>query len=208
MSFSQIIALFCVMFVLSITPGPSDFAVVARSLTAGFRQGVMMTLGIIAGDFLLIAFAIYSLSEVAESLNGLFLLIKYVCAAYLLYLGISAFGRGPSPTNLSISKHSAPKSSSHYSSFFSGLLITLGDPGAILFYMGLLPAFVNLQTISVGQTLIVMSMAVLIIGSVKISEAYLADRAKRVFDNARIRRLLDTTAGCVLVATGLLLLVR
>lgn len=208
MSFSQTIALFGVMFVLSTTPGPSDFAVVARSLTAGFMQGVIMTLGIIAGDFLFIAFAIYSLSGVAESMNSLFLLIKYVCAAYLIYLGARAFNSSPSPTTLPMPERPASKSASSYSSFLSGLLITLGDPGAILFYMGLLPAFVDLRTITIAQTLTIMSMAVLIIGGVKISEAYLADRTKRVFDNPRIRRLLNTTAGCVLIATGILLLVR
>ncbi|EDX85654.1 translocator protein, LysE family [Synechococcus sp. PCC 7335] len=213
MSFSQAAALFSVMFVLSATPGPSDFAVVARSLTAGFRQGMMMTLGIVAGDFLFIAFAIYSLSEVAESMSGLFSSVRYICAAYLVWLGAntlkgafnqSAFkGSCVRATNLSASKRS-----SGYASFFSGLLITLGDPGAILFYMGLFPAFVNLQTISIHQTLLIMGMAALIIGGVKTTEAYLADRAKKVLEDVRVQRTLNMMSGCVLLGTGLVLLVK
>ena len=206
MSFSQIAALASVMFVLSVTPGPSDFAVVARSLTAGFWQGVTMTLGIIAGDFLFIAFAIYSLSEVSESISSLSFLIRYICAAYLIWLGVGALkiafkGRSVRASNLTASRRS-----SGYSSFFSGLLITLGDPGAILFYMGLFPAFVNLQTISIGQTLLIMGMAALIIGGVKITEAYLADRAKRLFESARVQTILNMMSGCVLLSTGLALL--
>ena len=206
MSFSQIAALASVMFVLSVTPGPSDFAVVARSLTAGFWQGVTMTLGIIAGDFLFIAFAIYSLSEVSESISSLSFLIRYICAAYLIWLGVGALkiafkGRSVRAANLTASRRS-----SGYSSFFSGLLITLGDPGAILFYMGLFPAFVNLRTISIGQTLLIMGMAALIIGGVKITEAYLADRAKRLFESARVQTILNMMSGCVLLSTGLALL--
>lgn len=208
MSFSQTAALFGVMFVLSITPGPSDFAVVVRSMTAGFRQGVLMTLGIVAGDFLFIAFAIYSLREVAESMNRFFLLIEYGCAAYLIWLGMGAFKSSLRQKSLSTLEHSVAKRSSNVSSFFSGLLITLGDPGAILFYMGLLPAFVNLRTISVAQTLTVMGMAALIIGSVKITEAYLADRVKGFFKNARIQRNLNMAAGCVLIGTGVILVIR
>lgn len=205
MNFSQTVALFGVMFVLSITPGPSDFAVVARSLTAGFTQGVIMTLGIIAGDFLFIAFAIYSLREIAESMGSLFLLIKYVCAAYLIWLGVGAFQSSLKPTSLPISKQSVAKRSSSYSSFFSGLLMTLGDPGAILFYMGLFPAFVNLRTISVTQTLMIMGMAALIIASVKITEAYLADRTKGFFDNARMQKTLNMLADCVFISTAVVL---
>ena len=211
MNFSQIAALLGVMFVLSATPGPSDFAVVARSLTAGFRQGVIMTLGIITGDFLFIAFAIYSLSEVAELMSGLFFLVKYICAAYLIGLGSGtlkdAFKDAPKNgvkvTNLSVSKPS-----SGYSSFFSGLMITLGDPGAILFYMGLFPAFVELRTISTAQTLSIMGMATLIVGSVKITEAYLADRTRRLFENVRFQKNLNILSGCVLLGTGIVLLFR
>lgn len=203
MTIGSLAALFGTMFALSITPGPSDFAVVARSLASGFRQGLIMTCGIIAGDFVLIAFAIYSLSEVAESMHSLFVVVKVVCGAYLIWMGVGSIKSQPTIRQLP-----AAKSSSGYSSFFSGLFITLGDPGAIVFYMGLLPAFVNLRTLSLTDTLTIMLMSAVVVSSVKLSEAYLVDRAKRLFENINLRKALNIIAGCALIGTGVVLLVN
>lgn len=203
MTIANMTALFGTMLVLSITPGPSDFAVVARSLAAGFRQGLIMTCGIIAGDFILMAFAIYSLSELAESMNSLFVAVKYLCGAYLIWMGVGSIRARPTVTQMPTAE-----SSSRYASFFSGLFITLGDPGAIVFYMGLLPAFVNLRGISLADTLTIMLMSAVIISSVKLSEAYLVDKAKRLFENINLRKTLNIVAGCTLIGTGVVLFVQ
>lgn len=201
MTGSSIAALFATMFVLSVAPGPSDFAVVARSIASGFAQSLFMIAGIVVADFLFILLAVYSLSEVAESLGNLFVWVKYVCGAYLMWLGVGTMRASPPSA-------AAPRvrQYSGYSSFLGGLLITLGDPKAILFYMGLFPAFVDLAKVSVADTVTIMVIATVIITGVKGTYAYLAGRAKLFFENARVRKRLDIAAGCVLAGTGAYLL--
>ena len=201
MTVSSIAALFGTLFILAVAPGPSDFAVVARSIASGFKQSLFMVGGIVAADFLFILLAIYGLAEVAESMGRLFVFVKYACGAYLIWLGVSSLSLRP------VASASEPRKVASYSSFLGGLLITLGDPKAILFYMGLFPAFVDLSTVSVADTVIIMLIVTVVVGGVKALYAYLADQAKLLFENARIRRTLDIAAGGVLVCTGLFLFV-
>lgn len=201
MTGSSIAALIATMFVLAVVPGPSDFAVVARSIAAGFGQGLITISGIVAADLLFIVLAVYGLAEVADWLGGLFAVVKYACGAYLIWLGIASLRSRPTETDLP-----ELRSSKGYSSFLAGLTITLGDPKAILFYMGLFPAFVDLAHVSIADTLTIMLVAILLVGGVKTSYAYLAHRAKRLFANIRLRRRLDRLAGGILIVTGLFIL--
>ncbi len=201
MTISHLIAFAGTLLVLAVVPGPSDAAVVARSLASGFTQALIMVSGIVVADLLFILLAVYSLSELADSFANLFAIVKYICGFYLIWLGTSTFRSQASTSTTS----ERPKTIG-YSSFFAGLLMTLGDPKAILFYMGLFPAFVDLATITIAQILTLMAIAACIVGGVKASYAYLADRAKQFFNNTRIRNILNKVAGSVLVITGLWLL--
>lgn len=203
MTAGSLTALFGTMLILAIVPGPSDFAVVARSIASGFRHALLMVSGILLADFLFIVLAIYGLAAAAESLGSLFAIVKYLCGAYLIGLGISSLRSRPQA--LGISKI---KGFSQFSSFLSGLLITLSDPKAILFYMGLFPAFVDLASLSAAEIIVIMLIATVTVGGVKTGYAYLAERAKLFFEHPRAKRTLDVAAGGVLIGTGILLLSR
>lgn len=131
---SAIVALFGTMLLLAVVPGPADFAVVARSIASGFNHGLFMVGGIIAADLLFIVIAVYSLSVVAGSMGTLFVVVKYLCGAYLIWLGTGLLR--PRPV---LARVRGTMESSLFSSFLGGLLMTLGDPKAILFYIGLFP---------------------------------------------------------------------
>ena len=83
-----IFALTGAMLAIAIVPGPSDFLTVGRSIAAGFRHGVAVTLGVIAADYVFILAAALSLGVIAEQLGELFVVIKYACGLYLISLGI------------------------------------------------------------------------------------------------------------------------
>ena len=195
--------LFGTMLLLSVAPGPSDFAVVARSMTSGFVHALIMVGGIIIADFLFILLAVFSLAALAETFDALFVLVKTVCGVYLIYLGVTSIRAKPVAA-----QQSAGHESSRFASFMTGLLITLGDPKAILFYMGLFPAFVDLPTISMADTLVIMLIATMIVGGVKTAYAYLADRARLFFQHKRASLILDRLAGGLLAGIGVLLLLQ
>lgn len=203
MTASATLALLGTMFAIAIVPGPSDFLIVGRTMAAGLTHGLGVTLGIIAADYIFILAAMLSLGVLAEQLGDLFAVVKYACGLYLIWLGITTWRT----RDTSIGDTGA-RSGSWFASFSSGFLITFGDPKAILFYMGLLPAFVDMATVTWIDFLIVMAAATITIATIKLSYAYLSDRARALLENNRARVLMNGLGGGVLTAIGVFLLLQ
>lgn len=203
MTTAATLALFGTMLAIAIVPGPSDFLVVGRSMAAGFTHGLGVTLGVIAADYIFILAAVLSLGVIAEQLGGLFVVVKYACGLYLIALGVATW-----VTRSGSAGDTYARRGPWLASVSSGFLITFGDPKAILFYMGLLPAFVDMATVTWGDALIVMAAATVTIATVKLSYAYLAGRAGVLLRNRRARRVMNLLGGGVLAGTGLFLLLR
>ena len=89
MNIIEISSLFIIMFSLALIPSASVALVITRSVILGIPNGIAVALGIVLGDLVFIALAIYGLSAIAESMGWLFLIIKYIGATYLLWLGIT-----------------------------------------------------------------------------------------------------------------------
>lgn len=199
----DIVALLGTMLVLAVVPGPSDVAVVARSAGSGLAGAIFMVGGIVAADLVFIALAVYSLTAIAGAMGSLFDLARYACAAYLVWTGIG-FWRA----RTDVAPAREPTNAARFSAFLGGFFLTLSDPKAILFYMGLFPAFLDLSRVSLADTAIVMSIATVVVGGVKLVYACAAHRATLFFENSRVRRRLNIAAGAVMIGTGVYLLSR
>ena len=201
MAFSSILALFGTMFVLAIIPGPSVFAVVARSMTSGFMHGVITAMGIVVGDFIFILLALLGLWTLAET--DAFFWVKYLGSAYLIYAGITTLR-----ANVKRPTIEGVEELSWLSNFTCGLLITLSDPKAILFYAGFLPAYLDVPHLSLTTASIIVLSATIAVGSAKIAYAYLADKARFLLRSERTQAIINGVAGCVLIGTGILLAIK
>ncbi len=220
MSFSSMLALFGALLVLAALPSLSVLTVVARTTAAGFWQGAVTALGIVVGDVVFIWVAIYGLSAIATTLGGLFFLVKYLGAAYLMVLGVALWrsnsrcSRGSNLTELETRDAGGGgldvKSSRSVwlSSFLSGLLLTLGDQKAILFYMGFFPAFLDLTQVSLREAWGIVAIAILAVGGVKLVYAYLASQARLLFQNPRATQVLNQIAGSLMIGTGIYLITK
>lgn len=203
MTFSSTVALLGAMIVLAAIPSPSVFAVVARSIASGFTHGFVTVIGILIGDFVFIILAIYGLSAIAQTMDSVFFLVKYLGSAYLIWLGIQLW-RSKSKTV----EVEGIQESSWLSNFLSGLFITLGDQKAFLFYLGFLPAFIDLKNVSIFDTSIIMAIAAISVGGVKLVYAYMADKARLLFQSSRGKKIINAIAGTVMIGTAILLLVK
>ncbi len=198
---SSMIALFGAMLVLAAMPSSSVLLVISRSAAAGFIHGAVTALGIVVGDIIFVFIAILGLSLLSEAMGSLFVLVKYLGAAYLLFIGISLL--------ISRSNMVAPDATVETSltlSFMSGLLFTLADQKAILFYLGFFPAFVDLSALTLADAGVIVSITLIAVGGVKIVYAYIAGGATSLF-SSRVRRRLDIMAGCFMMAIGLFIVV-
>ena len=75
------------MVILMLTPGPSMLTTIAKSLASGFWTGFQYNLGVCIGDLIFLMLAIFGLQIIAELLGDIFIVVKFVGAAYLLWLG-------------------------------------------------------------------------------------------------------------------------
>ena len=201
MSPSSVLTLFGTMFVLAIMPSPSVFAVIARSVASGFIHGAITAVGIVVGDFIFILLAMVGLWTISETAGSMFLVVKYAGAAYLIYVGMTTWLSKPSHTQ----EVRDIKKFSWVSNFMGGLLITLSDPKAILFYAGFLPAYLDLSSISSTEIGIVLLSASIAVGGAKLMYAYLADKARLLFSRGWVQTAMNILAGSVMIGTGIFL---
>jgi len=203
LTLASIGALFGSLVVLAIVPSVSVLAVTARAAAFGFSHGLFTAIGIVVADILFILVAVYGLALIADLMGDQFRLIQYIGAAYLIWLGISLW-RADTRARAS----DTIRQSSWLSSFLTGLLITLGDQKAILFYLGFFPAFIDLSSMTAVDTLIIILIAIIGVGGAKLVYAYLADRASVLFKDSSALRSLNRLAASIMIAVGIALLVK
>ncbi|OUC12026.1 MAG: hypothetical protein B0A82_24555 [Alkalinema sp. CACIAM 70d] len=196
------VALFSAMTLLAALPSVSVLAVVTRSTSLGLLHGICTSVGIVVGDVVFIIIAIFGLALIVTTLGSFFFLIKYFGGAYLIWLGIQLAQAKSTQTG-----PETVDKASLFSSFLAGLLITLADQKAVLFYLGFFPAFINLATISYLDTAIIITIAILAVGGVKVIYACIADRFNRLIHH-QFRQQLNTIAGIVLIAVGVFLIIK
>jgi len=166
--------------VLAITPGPGVFAIISRSLALGFKTTLVMIAGCITGDII-------------------FLLVKIVVAAYLIFLGIKIWISKPVPAHL---QQINGKKTIGYGNYLSGLGITLANPKVILFYCGFLPTFMDLESMTGFDIFLVTIVLAIVLSVVLISYSYLASSARLFFSSTRSVKWLNRTAGTVMITAG------
>ncbi len=203
LSSSSFLALFGAMLIVALVPGPAVFAVIARTFSSGFLRGLMMIIGITLGDFVFILLALFGLSIISEIMGTTFLIIKYASAAYLIWLGITLI-----KSKVSAEDIQASKESSLLTNLVTGLMINLGNPKAIVFYIGLFPAFINVTQVSTTDVLSIMTIAAIAFGSVNIGYALLALRAKKMLKSPNASSIINKTAGTIMVSTGALVAIK
>ena len=203
LTFSGMAVLSGVMVVGAMIPGVSVLTVSARSAAFGFAHGVFTSLGIVVGDIVFIFIAIYGLSVLADVTGSYFVLIKALGGAYLVWLGIILWRSKAKAVRVE-----GNGETSLLSSFVIGLLITLGDQKAILFYLGFFPAFIDLSAMSYIDAGIIAVIAAVAVGGPKLVYAYMADRASLIIKSPKITKFINAAAGGVMMAVGVFVMVR
>jgi threonine/homoserine/homoserine lactone efflux protein len=135
---STLVVFLVASFVLLITPGPAVLYIVTRSLDGGSSAGVAATLGVATGTFCHVTAAALGLSTLLVTSALAFNVVKYVGAAYLIYLGIRRF------TATEAHRPSmAPATNTLRRIWIEGIMLQLFNPKVALFLFALLPQFID-----------------------------------------------------------------
>lgn len=132
------------LFILFITPGPVWVAVIARSVTGGFKSAVPLAFGVAFGDVLWPLVALLGVAYLVSLYADILVLFRYA-AAFLLILMGAALVRWP---NKILSENSKLTTPGIWAGFIAGLAAVIANPKASLFYMTLLPSFFDFTRIT------------------------------------------------------------
>lgn len=184
-------------------PDPAN--VVTRSITSGVANGFAVAAGIVLGDLVFIMLAILGLSVVAETMGSIFMVIKYLGAFYLFWLGFSLLIVKRKAT---IAANKTGKSSKLIASFIAGFFLTLGDIKAVFFYVSLFPMFIDLSALQVADILVIMFVTVASVGGVKLLYALSASRFASLTRGHKFENATRKTAGVFMLGAGSYLIVK
>lgn len=204
MTLETLLAFTLAMAVLSLTPGPGCFTVIARALSGGFWSGLAAVAGLVLGDILYLILAVLGLAALATLLGEFFLIVKILGAAYLIWLGIKCW-RAP------VRPGEVPPSTDRrglWRSFGLGFFVTLGNVKVILFYVAFVPSFVEAARLSAWDVALLSAVVALVLIVVLGGYAFLAARAGRLFRSERAQRRLNRISGGCLLGAGVAVATR
>ena len=192
---------FIASLLLNLTPGNDMIYVASRSISQGIKAGIISAVGVFLGCFVHITAAVFGLSIIIMKSAFLFELIKYVGAAYLIYLGIKAF---TTKSNFNKELTTLPKVDK-WKLLKQGIITNSLNPKVALFFLSFLPQFIRIdsslykvQLFSLGLWFAVQGTLVLII------VAYLLGKTGNfIKNNQRFWRVQEKVTGLILIGLGI-----
>jgi threonine/homoserine/homoserine lactone efflux protein len=155
-AWSQLTLFLAASVVLAVTPGPGVVYIVTRSLSQGTRAGVASALGVAAGNLGNAVGAALGLAAVLAVSAAAFAVIKYLGAAYLVFLGVRALGAGTRKAPPGAAVAPAPDAGVRVGRVLrDGFTVALLNPKTALFFAAFLPQFLSpaapaVQTLSLA----------------------------------------------------------
>ncbi|ACS81222.1 LysE family translocator [Maridesulfovibrio salexigens] len=198
MTITSTIALIFAVLIFALIPGPGVMSIIAQSVSRGFKSTALYCLGVVSGDLCYLLMAIFGMGFIAQKLGTGFLVLKWIGAAYLIYLGIKSWMAAPPVENGS----SLPTEKGFGKTYLAGLCVSLGNPKLIAFYCGFLPGFMDLQTLTASDVIIVTCAVIPTVLAVLLSYAWLGDRSRTAIRSPKIWKIANRCAGSVLIGSG------
>ena len=189
------------LFILFMTPGPVWVALMARAMSGGFRAAWPLALGVVVGDVMWSVLAILGVSWIVSQYAGFLDLMRYVASVTFLFMGYMVI-RSADKSIASDSRLTRP---GVIAGFVAGLAVIIGNPKAILFYMGMLPGFFDLSQFTVVDIVAIgaLSAIVPLIGNL-IMGAFIG-KVRALLTSPRALKRMNLTAGWLLVAVGVVI---
>ena len=194
---------------LSLSPGPAVFYVVSQSARGGLRRTLAATSGILSANVLYFVLSATSLGAIIAASARFFTIAKWLGAAYLVYLGVRALRSGAASQTLNLAPGAGAQVDPHRV-YIGALTLQLANPKALLFFLALLPQFIDLKAAVAPQMWILAATSVIPEFFILTGYGWLASRAVRASARfgvtGRMSRWLAWVEGAALLGCATLVL--
>lgn len=190
---------FALVYALAVaTPGPGVAAVLARAIGHGGRGAVAFIGGFLVGDLLWLSCAVSGLAVLAKSAYGLFVAVRYLGAAYLLYLAWRLWRAAPGTLARAVDGGAERP----WRLFLGSLALTLGNPKTMVFFLAVLPSVVELRRLTLSGYAEIVLVIVCVLPAVLGSYTLCAARARSRLSHPATARWLQRGTGAVMAGAA------
>lgn len=183
------------LFVLFLTPGPVWVAMLARAMSGGFASAWPLALGVVVGDVLWPLLAILGVSWIVSEFTYFLEAMKWIAVAMFLVMGVMLIRK----SDTAIQSNSRLTAPGRWAGFIAGVAVILGNPKAILFYMGLLPGFFDLSQLTVWDIVAVCAISAIVPFTGNVILAGFVGKMRAVLSSPDALRRMNITAGVLLI---------
>lgn len=202
MSFEHWFAFAAASAVLLAIPGPTILLVISYALGHGRKTAGATVAGVALGDFTAMTASMLGLGALLATSAAVFTVLKWVGAAYLIWLGIQLW-RAPVAGSEGTDEQAPPKERP-LRIFLHAYAVTALNPKSIVFFVAFLPQFLDLsQPLFTQMAIFEVTFLTLAIVNASLYAA-LATAARSTISRPNIRRIVNRTGGSLLVCAGLL----
>lgn len=184
--------------VLLVIPGPTILLVISYALGQGWRTAVPMAIGVALGDFTAMTLSMLGVGALLAASATVFTALKWVGAAYLVYLGIKLFRAGGT-----LDAKPRQEATPPWRMLGHAWLVTALNPKGITFFVAFLPQFLDTSRDLWTQMLIFEATFVTLAFANAFGYALVASRARSVIGNPRAIGLFNKAGGTLLVGAGI-----
>ena len=197
MSLQEILALLLIILVFVVSPGPGTLAVFGKSMQQGFIAAFFLSFGLILGDITYLVAVILSLDFFSNTIASFMDQVKIVGGMYLIYLGIQSWRSGSFRIKKDISKKG------NFAEFVTGYLISMANPKVMVFYIAILPNFINLKNLSllIASEIIIITFLGLMAGISVINLG--ASKIKNKLESSDSNAFINRIVGSIMMVAGI-----
>jgi len=194
---SALIAFSLTFIVAAAVPGPNMAALTARVLGRG-REGVpAFCLGLVLGDVIWMSVWAAGFAALAREMHEVFLVVRYLGAAYLLWLAWKLWTAPAVPP-----EEGSFRDVSNLRLVLGGIALALGNPKIMLFYFSLLPTLIPLDRMTAWGFIELLTTMIASYAVVLVAYVVFAERARRLLRGPRAIRIVNRSTGVVMAGAA------
>lgn len=187
--------------VLLAIPGPTVLLVISYALGHGRRAAAATVTGVALGDFTAMTASMLGLGALLATSAALFAVLKWVGAAYLIYLGIKLWRAPVAPVDAS---DSAATTERPLRIFLHAYAVTALNPKSIIFFVAFLPQFLNHAEPVAFQMAVFEATFLALATANAATYGLVAAMARKTIRKPRVQRLVNRIGGSLMIGAGLL----